>query len=95
MQKIIINNKFILHVVCDGQLEWKDPDDVGLLAFLVGEKSFSEDRVVKNVAKIRQQIHREKTNERNRVTTFMCVCVRARVNGVKSDAWQGSTSSFD
>ncbi|KAJ9526969.1 hypothetical protein QJQ45_025326 [Haematococcus lacustris] len=34
-------------------LKWSEPDEEGLVAFLVGEKNFSEDRVRKTVAKIK------------------------------------------
>jgi hypothetical protein len=34
-------------------IKWGDPDEEGLVAFLVSEKNFSEDRVRKAVARIK------------------------------------------
>lgn len=36
------------------QLEWKDPDEEGLLKFLVEEKGFNQDRVLSGIKKLKE-----------------------------------------
>eukprot|EP01120_Amphizonella_sp_Union-15-10_P015511 TRINITY_DN8000_c0_g1_i1.p1 TRINITY_DN8000_c0_g1~~TRINITY_DN8000_c0_g1_i1.p1 ORF type:complete len:406 (-),score=97.92 TRINITY_DN8000_c0_g1_i1:18-1235(-) len=51
-------------------LKWSDPDEEGLLEFLVKEKGFSEDRVKSGIAKIKKS---RSTTVQGRLTSFFSI----------------------
>ena len=75
----------VVDVASIPEFKWTPPDEEGLVAFLVGEKSFSEERVRKAVEKMKAA--KSKASQNRMEAFFGCVASPARgVQRARADA---------
>ena len=69
------------------ELKWTSPDEEGVVAFLVGEKQFSEDRVRNTLKKLKAA--RGKASQNRLETFFGAATVKSSTTGKRTEAEKG------
>ena len=69
------------------ELKWTSPDEEGVVAFLVGEKQFSEDRVRNTLKKLKAA--RGKASQNRLETFFGAATVKSSTTGKRKEAEKG------